>query len=63
MKKLFQKRIEENIKYKEKDGQKKRKRIERDKMDSQSKLKVYEKKKKCIEVFSFQNKKIIDGSS
>ena len=32
--------------------------------DSDSKLKVYEKKKeKCIEVFAFQNQKIIDGSS
>ena len=43
---------------------KKRKRIERDKMDSQSKLKAYEKKKeKYIEVFAFQNQKIIYGSS
>ena len=41
----------------------KTKRIERDKTDPQSKLKAYEKKKKCIEVFAFQNKKIIDGSS
>ena len=42
----------------------KTKRIERDKTDLQSKLKVYEKKKeKCIEVFTFQNQKIIDGSS
>ena len=41
----------------------KTKRIERDKTDSQSKLKAYEKKKKCIQVFIFQNQKIIDGSS
>ena len=40
----------------------KTKRIERDKTDPQSKLKAYEKKKKCIEVFTFQNQKIIDGS-
>ena len=39
------------------------KKIGIDKMDSQSKLKVYEKKKKCIEIFVFQNQKIIDGSS
>ena len=39
------------------------KKIERDKMDPQSKLKTYEKKKeKCIEIFIFQNQKIIDGS-
>ena len=49
------------MKYKEKD-EKKRKRIERDKTDLQSKLKAYEKKK-CIKVFTFQNKKIIDGNS
>ena len=43
---------------------KRRKRIERDKIDSYSKLKIYEKKKeKYIEVFTFQNQKIIDGSS
>ena len=42
----------------------KTKRIERDKTDLQSKLKVYEKKKeKCIEAFTFQNQKIIDDSS
>ena len=42
----------------------KTKRIDRDKMDLQSKLKAYEKKKeKCIKVFTFQNQKIIDGSS
>ena len=42
----------------------KTKRIERDKTDSQSKLKAYEKKKEiCIEVFTFQNQKIIDGSN
>ena len=42
----------------------KKKRIKRDKTDSQSKLKAYEKKKeKCIELFTFQNQKIIDGSS
>ena len=42
----------------------KTKRIERDKMDPQSKLKAYEKKKeKCIKVLTFQNQKIIDGSS
>ena len=39
----------------------KTKRIERDKTDPQSKLKAYELK--CIEVFTFQNQKIIDGSS
>ena len=39
------------------------KKIERDKTDPQSKLKVYEKKKKCIKVFIFQNQKIIDGNS
>ena len=42
---------------------KRKKRIERDKTDPQSKLKAYEKKKKCIEVFVFQNQKIIDGNS
>ena len=43
---------------------KKRKRIERNKTDPQSKLKAYEKKKKkYIEVFAFQNQKIIDNSS
>ena len=42
---------------------KKRKRIEKDKMDPQFKLKVYEKKKKCIEVFAFQNQKIIDSNN
>ena len=41
----------------------KAKRIEKDKSDSQSKLKAYEKKKKYIEVFTFQNQKIIDGRS
>ena len=42
----------------------KTKRIERDKTDSQFKLKAYKKKKeKCIEVFTFQNQKIIYGSS
>ena len=42
----------------------KKKRIERDKTNLQSKLKAYEKKKeKCIEVFAFQNQKIINGSS
>ena len=41
----------------------KKKRIKRDKTDRQSKLKTYEKKKKCIEVFTFQNQKIIDGNS
>ena len=39
----------------------KTKRIERDKIDSQSKLKAYELK--CIKVFTFQNQKIIDESS
>ena len=39
----------------------KTKRIERDKMDPLSRLKAYEKKKKGIEVFTFQNQKIIDG--
>ena len=39
------------------------KRIKRDKTDAQSKLKAYEQKKKCIQVFIFQNQKIIDGSS
>ena len=38
--------------------------MKRDKTDPQSKLKAYEKKKeKFIEVFVFQNQKIIDGSS
>ena len=41
----------------------KTKRIENDKMDIQSKLTAYEKKKKSIEVFTFQNQKIIDDSS
>ena len=42
----------------------KKKRIERDKTDPQSKLKTYKKKKeKSIEVFIFQNQKIIDGCS
>ena len=42
----------------------KTKRIERDKTDLQSKLKAYEKKKeKYIEVFTFQNQKIIDSSN
>ena len=42
----------------------KTKKIERDKTDPQSKLKAYEKKKeKYIEVFIFQNQKIINGSS
>ena len=42
----------------------KTKRIEKDKTDPQSKIKAYEKKKeKCIEIFTFQNQKIIDGSS
>ena len=41
----------------------KTKRIEKDKTDLQSKLKAYAKKKKCIEVFTFQNQKIIDGST
>ena len=42
----------------------KTKRTTRDKTDPQSKLKAYEKKKKkCIKVFTFQNQKIIDGSS
>ena len=41
-----------------------KKRIERDKTDPQSKLKAYEKKKeKCMEVYAFQNQKIIDSSS
>ena len=49
------------MKHKEKDE---KKRIERDKMNLQSKLKAYEKKKeRCIEVFTFQNQKIIDSSS
>ena len=52
------------MKYKEKDEKKRRKRIEIDKTDPQSKLKAYEKKKNIyIEVFTFQNQKIIDGSS
>ena len=38
----------------------KTKRIERDKTDLQSKLRAYELK--CIEIFTFQNQKIIDGS-
>ena len=42
---------------------KKRKRIEEDKTDLQSKLKAYEKKKKIYKSFAFQNQKIIDGSS
>ena len=37
------------------------KRIERDKMNPQSKLKAYELK--CIEVIIFQNQKIIDSNS
>ena len=41
----------------------KTKRIKKDKMDPQSKLKAYEKKKIYIEVFTFQNQKIIDDSS
>ena len=41
----------------------KTKKIERDKTDPQFKLKTYEKKKKYIEVFTFQNQKIIDGNS
>ena len=42
----------------------KTKRIERNKTDPQSKLKAYEKKnEKYIEVFAFQNQKIIDNSS
>ena len=49
------------MKYKEKD---KKKRIDTDKTDLQSKLKAYEKKKeKNIKNFAFQNQKIIDGSS
>ena len=40
-----------------------KKKIERDKTDPQSKLKVYEKKKKRIEIFAFENQKIIDSSS
>ena len=51
------------MKHKEKDEKKERKRTEKDKMDPQSKLKAYEKKKKCIEVFAFQSQKIIDGGS
>ena len=52
------------MKHKEKDEKRRRKRIEIDKMDPQSKLKAYEKKKeKCIEVFAFQNQKIIDNNS
>ena len=39
----------------------KTKRIERDKTAPLSKLKAYELI--CIEVFTFQNPKIIDGSS
>ena len=39
----------------------KKKRIERDKTDPWSKLKVYELK--CIEVLIFQNQNIIDDSS
>ena len=39
----------------------KTKRIKKDKTDSLSKLKAYELK--CIEVFTFQNQKIIDDSS
>ena len=43
------------MKHKEK---MKTKRIERDKTDSQSKLKAYERKKeKCIKVFEFQNQR------
>ena len=41
----------------------KTKRIEKDKTDLYSKLKAYEKKKKCIKVFIFQNQKIIDDIS
>ena len=48
------------MKHKDKDE---KKRIERDKTNLQSKLKAYEKKKKCIEFFAFQNQKIIDGNS
>ena len=48
------------MKYKKK-LKKKRKRTERNKTNPQSKLKAYEKK--CIEVFAFQNQKIIDVSS
>ena len=45
------------MKHKEKD-EKKRKRIERDKMDPQSKLKAYEKKKeKCIKKFCISKPK------
>ena len=39
----------------------KTKRIKRDKTDLQFKLKAYELK--CIEIFTFQNQKIIDDSS
>ena len=49
------------MKHKEKDENKKK--IEKDKTNPQSKLKAYEKKKKCIEIFIFQNQKIIDDSS
>ena len=37
--------------------------IKRDKMDSQSKLKAYEKKKNVQKFLHFKNQKIIDGSS
>ena len=49
------------MKHKEKYEKRRRKRIEIDKMDPQSKLKAYGKK--IIKVFAFQNQKLIDGSN
>ena len=57
MKKLS-KKIEENMKYKEKDENKKNWKRQN---GSIVKIKSIWKEKKCIEVFTFQ--KIIDGSS
>ena len=56
MKKLFKKRIKENMKHKEKD-EKKEKRIERDKTDPQSKIKAYEKKRKMYRNFYISKSK------
>ena len=54
MKKLFKKRIGENMKHKKKI---KIKRIKKDKTDLQSKLKAYEKKKKMYRSFYISKSK------
>ena len=51
-KKLSKKIIEENMKHKEKDE---KKELKETKTNPYSKLKTYEKKKKCIKFFAFQN--------